>query len=196
MYKLGNPLGPQLYWSCPILWPCDGETSSHRSLRESPSPQNSSADKDVRTLWWSKRQREREYIGCSRAEECRGVNQPPHCCHGLRTRGEQGEHHATWRQPIHCSGLHILFTFTKPSFLNKKKTKWMCYRENFATKLLRRRISSYCQVRVQAFLFGVLRFWRCVLCDVREKIKRSMNSGNACYLLSSRLLSKNVKIMI
>jgi hypothetical protein len=31
---------------------------------------------------------------------------------------------------------------------------------------------------------------------IHEEIKRRLNSGNACYLLSSRLLSKNIKIRI
>jgi hypothetical protein len=31
---------------------------------------------------------------------------------------------------------------------------------------------------------------------IQEEIKRRLNSGNACYYLSSRLLSKNLKIRI
>jgi hypothetical protein len=115
--QMVNPL----YRSCPILWPCGGETSSHRIFRESlpqqktPPPTRKSR---VHTLRW----RDRGYP-LLRAGVWRGVSQPPHCCHGLRTRGGQGrtEHQSTWQQPIHCSSLHVPFTLTKPSLQIKRE---------------------------------------------------------------------------
>jgi hypothetical protein len=84
--------------------------------------------------------------------------------------------------------------------VNTEKTKYMllCRRQNIGQNY-DIKIADRCFENVAQFKYLGTTITNQNL--IREEIKRGLNSGNACYhsvqnLLSSRLLSKNIKIRI